>query len=376
MVNSEYAHRPRQVCRLEVVPFAIPLRAAFVTATSVAQRRVGFLVRAYDEEGRVGVGEVALLPDAPAAALRRAWQELQALATGLAEGSTDVSREAAWQRRLLALSTAAVRAGVEAARHDLWAQGGGVSLGALLGGEVRSAVSVNATLADAAPSRLAEQAEVLVTSGFRCLKLKVGQAGIAVEAAKLAAIRKAVGDAVAIRLDVNAVWSVPQAIDAIAVLAPFGIDYVEQPVAGIEALAAVRAAVGVRIAADESVRDVASVTAIAARGAADVIVIKPSVHGLRTSLALMREAYLRQLPVVVTSVIETSIGIAAALQVAAVAPGRLLPCGLATATLLDGDLVAEGELTIAGGMMRVPTTPGLGVAVDAAALQRWRIETL
>ncbi len=375
-MNQECGGQPMLVQRLELVPFAIPMRVPFTTARSAAPRRVGFLVRMYEAHGRVGVGEVALLPDASDAALRVAWQELQTLAAALVEAPTDVATEVGWQRCARAVSTAAVRAGVETAVCDLRAQGRGLSLSELIGEWIRTAVPLNATLSDAAPARLAEQVQTLVASGFRCLKLKVGRADLAAEMAKLEAIRAAVGAAVAIRLDVNAVWSVPQAIEAIAALAAFGIEYVEQPVGGIDALAAVRAAVAVPIAADESVQDVAAVTAIAARGAADVIVIKPSVHGLRTSLALMQEAHARKLTVVITSVLDTSVGIAAALHVAAVAPGRLLPCGLATASLLDGDLVSEGGLAINEGVMQVPTGPGLGVTVDLAALQRWRIETL
>ena len=104
---------------------------------------------------------------------------------------------------------------------------------------------------------------------------------------------------------------------------------------------------------------------------ANVIVVKPALLGLRAAVAVVRTAQACGMNVVVTSVLDTSLGIAAALHLAATLPDPVLPCGLATASLLAGDLAHE-PLVPRGGWLEVPRGPGLGVQLDTEMLQRWR----
>ena len=142
--------------------------------------------------------------------------------------------------------------------------------------------------------------------------------------------------------------------------------------ADVAGLAAIRRNVSVPIAADESVTDADSVDVLVAAGAADVIVIKPAWLGLRASLDAARRAHAAGLAVTVTSALDSSLGIAAAAQVAAAIEGPLRACGLATAELLAGDLVRV-PLAIAAGALAVPDGPGLGVEIDREAVARFRI---
>ncbi|MBX3026357.1 AMP-binding protein [bacterium] len=272
------------------------------------------------------------------------------------------------------VSAAARRAALECAALDDRARAAGVPLAALLGGVRRRRIPLNALLAAGDPEAAAAEAAAWVRRGVRCLKLKLDPTDLAGERRRLAAVRAAVGPAVALRADANAAWSVDDAIAALRALAAYDLEYVEQPVADIAGLAAVRRAVPVAIAADESAADLAGVERLIAAAAADVIVIKPAWLGLRDSIAVARRARAAGLGVTVTSALDASVGIAAAAQVAAAIEGPLLACGLATAALLASDLV-RSPLAIADGALVVPEAPGLGVEVDAAALARAQMGT-
>ena len=118
-----------------------------------------------------------------------------------------------------------------------------------------------------------------------------------------------------------------------------GLEYAEQPCASIEDLASLRRALDVPIAADESVRRAEDPLRVARAEAADVLVMKVQpLGGVRRCLQLAEQA---GLPVVVSSALETGVGLSAGLALAAALPELPHACGLATAALLTGDVTAE-----------------------------------
>lgn len=352
------------IASVTATPFAIPFRRALATAGGGIVERAGVLVRLSAAGGLAGIGEAAPHPAAGPGALDAAVAALREAAPRAAEGVGGVP---AWVDEV---PDGAARAGLEMAWYDLAARAAGVRVAELFGAVRRERVAVNALLDEREPKAAAAAARDLVARGFRCLKLKVAPRDLDGEAARLAAVREGAGEGVALRLDANAAWTVGEAVAALRRLGADGVEYVEQPVAEIADLAEVRRAVAVPIAADESVTGPEAVERIAAAGAADVVVIKPALLGLRAAAAAARAARERGIGVVITSALDTSIGIAAALHLAAALPDPLPPCGLATAALLAGDLARE-PLIAEGGYLRLPSGPGLGVEVDAAALRRW-----
>ncbi|NUS44831.1 MAG: o-succinylbenzoate synthase [Mycobacteriaceae bacterium] len=206
--------------------------------------------------------------------------------------------------------------------------------------------------------------DIAARSGCRTAKVKVADhpESLAEDLARVAAVRDALGPAGAIRVDANAAWDVDTAVDRIRRLdiAASGLEYVEQPCLDLDDLAAVRRRIGVRIAADESIRraddplDPAVVRR--AREAADVAILKCTpLGGVRAAL---RVAEAVGLPCVVSSALETSVGLAAELALAAALPELEFACGLGTLALLDGDLVAEPDrLRPADGMLALPPAP-------------------
>jgi o-succinylbenzoate synthase len=213
----------------------------------------------------------------------------------------------------------------------------------------RSMVPVNVTVPAVAPDIAAE---LVARSGCTTAKVKVAEPGqsAAEDLDRVAAVREALGPRGKLRVDVNAAWTVPEAIERIEALEPYGLEYVEQPVRTIDELAEVRAAVNVLIAADEAVRLAADPMRVVDHGAADILVLKPQpMGGVRRALDLARRS---GLPIVVSSALETSIGLAAGVALAAALPELPYACGLGTASLLEGDLTEE-PLTPEWGAVRV-----------------------
>jgi O-succinylbenzoate synthase len=149
-----------------------------------------------------------------------------------------------------------------------------------------------------------------------------------------------------VRIDANGAWSVDQARYAISKLARFDLEYVEQPCATVEELAEMRRRVEVPIAADESIRLADDPYRVAALDAADIAVLKVQpLGGVQACLTIAERI---GLPVVVSSAVETSIGLAAGLALAAALPELPYACGLATTSLLTGDVVADPFVPVAG----------------------------
>ena len=212
----------------------------------------------------------------------------------------------------------------------------------------RTSVAVNCTVPATGP----EQAAAIVASsgGCRTAKVKVGEPGQgdADDVARVEAVRDAIGAGGRVRIDVNGGWDVGTAVRMIRLLAQFDLEYVEQPCATVEELAQVRRRVDVPVAADESIRRADDPLRVARLEAADIAVLK--VQPLGGVRACLRIAEQLGLPVVVSSALETSVGIAAGLALAAALPELPHACGLATLQLLDGDVTTQPFRVVDGAL--------------------------
>lgn len=236
---------------------------------------------------------------------------------------------------------------------------------------LRSAVPVNATVPAVGPERAAA---IVAASGCGTVKVKVAEAGqsLADDLDRVAAVRDALGSAGLIRVDANAAWSVEDAVAAVDALdrAAGGLEYAEQPCATVAELAAVRRRVAVPIAADESIRRASDPMAVVRAEAADVIVMKVQpLGGVRACLALAGQV---GLPITVSSALDSSVGIAAGVALAAALPGEARAAGLATVRLLDGDVTGAPLLPTGGALpvrrVNADLVPAAAADLDAA----WR----
>ncbi len=208
---------------------------------------------------------------------------------------------------------------------------------------VRPRVAVNALIPALPPDEAAALAAAAVADGFGCVKVKGGVGG---DVDRVAAVRDAIGPATALRVDANGAWDVETAVAVVAALSPYDLELVEQPVVSLEDLGRVRRRVTVAVAADECVRGVDDARRLASLAAADAVVVK--VQPLGGVAAAMAVAEAAGVPAVVSSLYETSVGIAAGLALAAALPELPWACGLGTAALLDGDVVIDPLLPVGG----------------------------
>ena len=248
-------------------------------------------------------------------------------------------------------------------------------------------VGVNATLPGLDPLTTAMAARLAVAAGYRTLKLKAGaRESLGELVVRVASVRDAVGEDIALRLDANGTWTLDEATARLEALAPYGLAYVEQPMApaALDDAAELRRRVGVavRVAADEAVASLADARLLLEAGAADVLVVKPGrVGGPVVVAEIASLAAGHGVPVVISSMFETGVGLAAGLRCAALLPdvpgwpAAERDHGLATADLLEDDLLVE-PLAVDRGRMRVPEGPGsggLGVTLDEAAVARYEV---
>lgn len=316
--------------RERVFDLRTPLRTARGT---IRERRI-FEVTLRDGELPDGHGEASALEhydgvsdDVVRAALQAYARELAPLRNAQGPEILERCRAAADLPQALAA--------IDLALWDRASRDAGVPVAALLAGDPLKEIACNALVTGL------DQAQAAVRRGFGCLKLKVG---VGDDARAVAALRAAVGPEILLRLDANGAWDPDTAVRAIESLAPAGIELVEEPTSGIEALRTVRERVAVRIAMDETAADHGAL----ASGAADAVCLKISRAGGIAAL-LAQAALVRSTgaDVYLASTLDGPLGIAAATHCAA-ALRCDSPCGLATLDSFDGFEPSPPAIPITG----------------------------
>ena len=364
----------------------IPFRRPFPTATGMWVERDAWILRLVDADGRIGLGEAVVEP----ADGEVAETILEALVRETVEGAGEGRLPSFAELEGHGAPGRALNAALDAAAFDLgrWpAESAGAF--AVEAPDDDEGVGVNATIPSLGTTAAAEAALQSVESGFLTLKVKAGaERETEVLVDRVRAIRAAIGPDIRLRLDVNGAWDLGTAVDRLEAIARFDIEFVEQPLPAhdIDETAELRRRVRVPIAADEAAASVRDVRGLLAADAVDVLVVKPArVGGLSAVAAIAELASERDIAVVISTLFETGIGIAAALAAAAALPDVAsarwpIPPdhGLATAGLLEHDLLA-GSLLVEDGRIRAPRAAGsggLGIALDGRALERYRVESI
>lgn len=311
-----------------------------------------------------GLGEAAPHPHASpsrtagdAACLRELPAWLAGAGIDQAWAAIDRSDAAAW-----------VKCGMETAVWDAVARAQGRPLAETLGGAARDRVPVNALLEANDPDALIVEARQAHARGHAVAKRKV-VSDLDTTVAEVERLRVDV-PGLQIRLDVNGTWRWPEAQEACARLASPNVEWIEQPLSPEDdaTLPELRAKAPVRIALDESIESLACARRLAS--ACDAMVLKlVQVGGFRAALEIASEMARADGAVAVTTGFDTGVGLTAAVVAASMVPGRLAPCGLATASFLAGDIVRGAPVDCV--WMSAPEAAGLGVELDPEALERF-----
>lgn len=402
MQTSGHPHEPaaddfprpmRRLSAVEAIHVRVPFRRPLLDATDEFTHRRTWLLRVVDEDGREGLGEAALSPiasDASEGSLSALMRSIVlAIASGKLPAAAELAAEGEPGRAALAAIDGAL-AGLAAAERvgpaavDPAAPGRGDD-------SEKAGIPVSALIAFGGPDAGADAASQALELGFETLTLRVGfERSTDQLVDRLRALRAAVGPEPRVRLDVAGAWDLDTATERITAVEPFRIEFVEQPLPAwdLAGHAALRERVSVQIALDESIDSEASARAALAERAADVLVLKPArVGGTGATRRVVEASTAAGSSVVLGTFLETGVGIAAVLRIAAgvraaAARGRSnghpaggsvpeLAHGLATAGVLVHDLLAV-PLPIVKGRMSVPDS----ISLDESEVGRYTLERI
>jgi L-alanine-DL-glutamate epimerase-like enolase superfamily enzyme len=339
--------------QLEIARRTLALASPMHTAYGAVAKRELLVVTLTGEDEVAGYGEAAPLEAYDGVSTDRVARVLESYRPVLAR-SGDMNGAQVIEACRGVEDLPAALAAIDLALWDRAGRRAGKPVARLLIDDPAAYVPVNATLSALDRRGAAEQAAAAVREGYTCLKLKVG---VGDDAGRVAATRAAAGPAAALRLDANGAWDVEQAVATIDALSPAGLELVEEPAHGLEAMREIRERVAVRVAIDETAGELGALTA----GVADAVCLKISrsggIAGLLAAATLVRatgaEVYL-------ASSLDGPLGVAAAVHAAAALASRgpMPHCGLATLGLF-ADL--ESPLPVRHGRIAVPAGAGLGV---------------
>src|SRR5579863_5918865 len=258
--------------RMSVTERTLRLRAPFQTAYGTVRERTLLTVALTDAEGAEGFGEAAPLQPYDGVSVARVRAALEAYRPVLMQAregpdATPPAQLIEACRRVQDLPAAL--AAIELALWDRAGRRAGRPVAALLTDDPASEIAVNATVPATDRAAAAEQAAHAAAQGYGCVKVKVGVGDVA---ARVAAVRAAIGPHTALRVDANGAWDVEGAVRAIEALAPAGLELVEEPTHGLQAVREVRERVAARVAIDETAAEHGALGA----GVADAVCLKIS----------------------------------------------------------------------------------------------------
>ena len=349
----------------------MPLRGATDPVRGHVPNRYSLLLWMFTDEGTFGIGEAS--PPGPGSADGIA--EVATLLHDLAPSTLGLHPAVASD----VLSTLAphtdhgetLRFGMESAMFDLVGQSALRPVADLLGGVI-DWVPMSANIDYLPPEEAARAASDAVLGGYECVKLSLGARDSDVDVEVVRQVREAIGDDVELRADADEAWTPERAIEVLTRLDPYNLEYVEQPVMGedLGGLAKVRQAVPMPIAADEAFRTYEEAQRVIEAGAADVLVVKPSrAGGVKQAKAILELARENGLVGIVASSMESGVGIAVCLHLAA-SLGEAPASSIASGNLLEHDMLKTSLVPVRG-HITVPQNPGLGIEVDQEAVDRY-----
>jgi muconate cycloisomerase len=381
-----------KITGIDATPYRLPIRRDFAWAGLNVGIGRFVLVRVHTDDGLTGFGEAVPLAEWGGDHNRRAgetqWTVIHVVEDLLrshlvGEDPLDIERLVA-RMDVVVRGHSYAKAALDMALHDLLGKAAGMPLYKVLGGAYRESVPI-AHMVGLMPAEDAiEEGVAAVADGVPALQVK-GGVDPARDEALIQGLRERLGPDVWLRLDVNQGYGdVASAVKILRMIEPLGLDFVEQPVAGVRQLAQVRRSVGVPIIADESCWDAQDAMECVELEAVDAISIylakAGGIAGARRVAAVAQAA---GLPCDVNGSIESGVGNAANVHFALATPAVSLPCVIpltapkgtapySTAGHYYEDDVVTRPFAVAGGALLPPDGPGLGIEIDEDKLEAFR----
>lgn len=365
---------------IETIPVRVPIRPQFQIRGSLGEHTESpfLLLKVHTDESITGLGEVSGTPIWSGEDYVTAAHVIRQFIAPVLEGEDprDIERLTAKIRRSVA-GHPFTKSGVEMALWDILGKAAHLPVYRLLGGAVRERIPIKMSISGVEPERAAQLAEWAMNKGLKALKVKVGIEPEG-DIARVAAVRRAIGDNVRLGIDANGGWNPRVAIATIRrMAAESNIYFAEQPVAPVDVqwLADVRRNVPVPVMADESCYTLQDAMALVRAGAADILSIyigKGGGIGPARKMASVAEA--AGLICTVGSNLELGIASSAMAHLAAATPSigaEEFPCDILGPIAYEHDLL-KTPLEFSEGTVRPPDAPGLGVELDESAVARFR----
>ena len=363
-----------KISKIESIPVRVPRPQAFKSSLGVQQASENVVVLIHTDEGLTGIGEASSIWD------RRGRGESETINEFLAQtliGRNPLRiREIADHMDQILHRSYPAKASIEMALHDIVGKAYKVPVYQLLGGQVRDRVLLSHSLSMGDPAEIAAQARRLVAQGYKTLKAKIGR-DIEADIDVLEAVRSEVGNKITLRVDANMGWpSAKEAVRHIKEISVFDLELVEQPLPpdDVEGLRFVRERVDLPIMADESIWTPHDAMHCIRHQAVDVFNVYVSeAGGLGSAARIFAIAEAARLPCIIGSMPELGIGTAAQAHLAFAMPNLGYASDVNGCVYHSGDVINE-KLPIEDGYMLLPSGPGLGVSLDEAALDEYRID--
>ena len=366
---------PLIIRRVDAIPLGLPLSKPVAMAGVTVRQALNLVVRIESADGTVGWGEAASAPtmtgDTLGSLLAAVRDHLGPLLVG----------EDAWTRPALCrklkralLGNPGAHSAIEVALLDLAGRSSGLPMVDLVGGPMRVAVAPMWLLGNPTPDEDIAEANVKRAQGFGFFKLKIGTKPMDSEIASKLALRKGLGAATLLCADANCGLTFGDACRYVESVRDAGLMFVEQPLApaDLSALARLTRISSIPIGADEGIHSLADIAAHERCGAAGVSLKLIKLGGMTTAMEAAQLCQRLGLAInVAAKIAESSIASAAAIHLACGVPA--VDWGVSLTHFYLAEDLAKDALALSAGTVALPAGPGLGIEVDEAQLERFRL---
>jgi muconate cycloisomerase len=371
-----------KITRIETIPIRVPLRPEFAIRSGRGGAHTVspfLLVRVHTDEGLTGVGEASCTPRWSGEDQVTGAHLIKTYLEPLLLGEDPTPVEQLTKRfRLAFAANYFTKAAVEMALWDIAGKAAGRPVHELLGGKVREFVTTKWSVSGVEPQKAADIARWAIGQGFKAMKVKVG---IDPESdfARVRAVRDTIGPGTKLGVDANGGWSTEAAPAAIERLKTLGIYFAEQPMAPEEIafMAALRKQIGIPLVADESIYTLQDAMVLKQLEAADVFSIYVGkAGGIGPAKAIAAFAQKNGIKCTIGSNLELGVGSAAMVHLGLACRGVAaedFPCDIIGPFYYEDDVVRE-PLPIKPGRASSNQKPGLGVELDDAKVQKYRVQ--
>ena len=337
--------------------------------------QTSLFVRVRGGGGQEGWGEVGVSPQRDGLGAAQLTETIDRVLAPAVVGM-EVGNFALMHRKMDSAITGyqRLKAAIETAAYDLLGKALGVPVWKLVGGKIHDAIPVLGWVMAATAEECSQKAKAYVDSGFDTLKVKVGF-GPEKDEEIVRAVRGAVGDKTALRVDANCIYTRDEALESLKRLERYNIFHYEDPIAGadLEGMAWLRQRVPVRLMADESCITAEDLIRVIRAQAADIVKLSVQVNGgIYKTSQMLGIAEAAGMPATLGHSGSLTTGALAEIHAAASAPNLLSPCEFVGLLKSSDDVVRE-PLDLSKIEVSVPDRPGLGSEIDPDKFKKYRL---